>query len=470
MSRGPLLAQAAAEAQYSILGALLVDPDCVGEVLLSLSDRDFLEPSYRLVYQAIRKLYNAGKVTDPLSVNDALGVESRQLLIDCINLTPTSANVMEWVKILRRRALQFRLAALGDRLSDAVDLDEALGVVDEINSAACQKQGVKITTMKQAYEEFCTRHGEEQKPPYLTWGFQKVDDAVYVEPGDMIVMGGYPSAGKTALALQFCKHIAKTKRVGYFYLENNDRKLFDRLVSSTTFVSFSRIKKHEMQECDFSTIAAMRVSLTEPQLELVDASAMTVADIRSTALSMHYDLVVVDYLQKIRGDRSRRNMSDFERVTQISSDLQELGRELKVTVLALSQLSRPETIKQGEMVAPTMSSLRQSGQLEQDADVVFLVYRTDSQTQERRFKIAKNKEGESGLVVDMMFDGDTQTFCEMAAETGQSLQTLRKLQDVGKAAKARNHAQGQQSFWGDGTGWKRVPDSPDNPFKEEENH
>lgn len=453
MSRGVMLAQVALEAQYSVLGAMLIDPDCVGEVLLRLKDQDFLEPTYRLAYQAIRKLYNAGKPTDALSVNDALGGESRQLLADCITLTPTAANVMEWVEILKRRALQYRLAELGDKLSEAVDLDEALGYVDEINAANCQKEGVKITGMKQAYEEFLDRHGEEQPPPYLTWGISSLDERVHVERGDMVILGGYPSAGKTALALQFCRHLGRDKRVGYFYLENNDKKLFDRIVSSTALVSFGRIKKHELQEDDFQAIVTMRDRIIAPQIDFVAASGMTVADIRSTALARHYDVVAVDYLQKIRGDRSRRGMSDFERVSQVSSDLQEMGQQTGVTILALSQLSRPET-KGGETQAPTMASLRQSGQLEQDADVIFLVYRPEETSQKRTLKIAKNKEGESNLAMEMIFDGDTQTFSRIAPRHTQE-------------PKARQKPR-QQSFWGDGSDWQAVPDSKDNPFREDE--
>lgn len=454
MSRGAMLAQVAIEAQYSVLGAMLIDPDCVGEVLLRVKDQEFIEPSYRLVYQAIRKLYNAGRPTDPLSVNDALGGDSRQLLADCITLTPTAANVMEWVEILKRRALQYRLAELGDKLAEAEDLDAALGFVDEINAASCQKEGVKITSLSKAYAEFLDRHGEEQQPPYLTWGISALDERVHIERGDMVVLGGYPSAGKTALALQFCRHMGKDKRVGYFYLENNDKKLFDRLVASTAMVSFGRIKKHELGEDDFHAILSMREQLTAPQIEFVGASGMTVADIRSVALSRHYDVVAVDYLQKIRGDRARRGLSDFEKVSQVSSDLQEMGQQTGITILALSQLSRPEK-KTGEAQAPTMASLRQSGQIEQDADVVFLVYRTEeSNNKMRSLKIAKNKEGESNLVMEMVFDGDTQTFARIAPSYARESR--------------QKQPPRQQSFWGDGSGWKQVPDSADNPFREEQ--
>lgn len=438
MSGTAMVAQVAVEAQYSVIGAMLVDPDCVGEVLLRLRDQDFLNPGYRLVYQTIRRLYNEGRPTDALSVNDALGGESRQLLADCINLTPTAANVLEWVDILRKRALQYRLAELGEKLAEASDLDEALATVDAINAANCQREGVKITTMAQAYEAFCDRQGEEKAPPYLTWGMEFLDERIHIEAGDMVVLGGYPSAGKTALALQLCRSIARERRVGYFYLENNDRKLFDRLVSATALVSFGRIKKHELDEDDFHAIVTTRERLIAPKLELVGASGMTVADVRSVALSRHYDVVVVDYLQKLQGDRGA---SDFERVSRVSSALQDLGQQTGITVLALSQLSRPEK-QGGEVLAPTMASLRQSGQIEQDADVVLLVYRSDTKDPvPRTLKIAKNKEGEVGLTAALVFDGDTQTFRRSAGHIPEP-------QGPRPRQKPR-----QQSFWGDGSDW-----------------
>ena len=193
-------------------------------------------------------------------------------------------------------------------------------------------------------------------------------------------------------------HIAGQKRVGYFYFENNDRKLFERLVASTALVPFGKIKRNDLTEEDYKTIIELQQRLTDPALDFIDASGFTVMDIRSIALSRHYDNVIVDYLQKIRGDRSRRNLSDFERVSSISSDLQDFGKQTGVTVVALSQLSRPEK-KDGKAHAPGLSSLRQSGQIEQDADVVMLLYREDDTNPTRTLKLAKNKEGEANIAM-----------------------------------------------------------------------
>jgi len=450
LSKGAVLADLAFDAQAQVLGPMLIDPEVIGEVLLAVSDQEFTNPRYRMIFQAIRRLYGEGRTVDGLTVNDALGGNWNEVLANILNATVTSANVMEYVQILKRSALQMRLAELGAQLSEADDLDEQLSLVDSINALNCGKPGVRITTMRQAYEEFLDRHADGKPTDYLTWGIPSLNDRVHVEPGDFIVLGGYPSAGKTALALQFVRHIAREKRVGYFYLENNDKKLFDRMVSSTTLVPFGKIKTHELGEDDFQSIVSMQADLLLPKVEFVGASGMTVADIRSVALSRHYDLIVVDYLQKIRGDRNRRNTGDFERVSQISSDLQEMGQQTGIYIMALSQLSRPEK-KNGKTPAPTMASLRQSGQIEQDADVVMLVYAEDETMPKlRTLKLAKNKEGVANIAMRMTFDGDTQTFARISPRPEPKKQPPR-----------------QVSFWADGSSWQEVPDGEDNPFGKE---
>lgn len=453
MSKGALLADMAFNAQARVLGPMLVDPEVIGEVLLAVNDRDFTQGTYQTIYKAIRRLYNAGKPVDGFTVNDALGGNYKEILGGIIDETVTSSNVMEYVSILKRSALQMHLAELGSKLADAEDLDTQLGLLDAANSLNCGKADVRITTMAQAYSDFLDRHADGAEAPYLHWGISALDDKVHVEPGDLVVLGGYPSAGKTALALQFARYIAKDHRVGYFYLENNDKKLFDRVVSAATMVPFAKIKTHQLGEDDFHAIISMQQALTSPQLEFVGASGMTVSDIRSIALAKHYDLIVVDYLQKIRGDRSRRNMSDFERVTQISSDLQELGQQTGIHVLALSQLSRPEN-KNGKTTAPTMASLRQSGQIEQDADVIMLVYAEDDATPKlRTLKLAKNKEGEANIAMRMVFEGDSQTFSRVEPRPEPASRERQKPR--------------QQSFWGDGSDWQQLPENEPTPFSEE---
>lgn len=446
-----LVTDLAMEAQINVLGSMLIDPETVGPMLHRLTAEDFIEGRYRNIFQAIKKLQGQGKAPDPLTVNDALGGNYREILAGLMEVTPTSANAEEYAAICRRTALQYHLAELGEQLTEAAasGLDEAQAVVDKISALACKKPGVRITDLRQCYEEFLDRHAEGKKPAYFTWGIPALDERIYVEPGDFTVLGGYPSAGKTALALQMSFHIAEQKRVGYFYYENNDKKLFDRLVALKAKVSFGKIKRFDLQEEDFEQIVAVQNALTAPALEFIDASGMTAADVRAMALSRHYELVVVDYLQKIPGSRGRRDLGDFERVSEVSDALQNLGRQTGTAVLALSQLSRP---KAGNAPEPGMHAFRQSGQIEQDADVALLLYKETGKDPKtaRVLKIGKNKEGEANLAMRMYFDGDTQTFSRVFPAPE-------------KSGPEKKHQKAQVSF---GDGWKEVPDDGDNPFTE----
>lgn len=437
-----ILTELALESQIGVLGSMLIDPEVVGSMLHQLTAEDFIEGRYRNIFQAFKRLQAQGKTPDPFMVNDALGGNYKGILAELMELTPTSANAEEYAGNLRRRARQYHLAELGEQLAEAAaqDLDEAQLVVDKISALSCEKPGVRIAGLRQCYEAFLDRHAEGKQPPYFTWGIPALDDLIYVEPGDFIVLGGYPSAGKTALALQMCLHIAEKKRVGYFYYENNDRKLFDRLVALKAKVPFGKIKRFDLQEEDFEQIVAVQNSLTSPDLEFVDASGMTAGDVRALALSRHYELVVVDYLQKIPGSRERRGSSDFERVSEVSGDLQNLGRQTGTAVLALSQLSRPE---KGTKSFPGMHAFRQSGQIEQDADVALLLFREDENdpaNQVRTFKIGKNKEGEAGVSLSMAFDGKTQTFSRVFPKGNAAKGTAAHFAAEGRKAQARNRS------------------------------
>lgn len=432
-------------AQCSVLGAMLIDPETVGPILNQLTPDDFPDGRYRAIFLAIKRLQGQGKIPDALTVNAALGGNYRDILAGILEITVTSANAEEYAAICHKTSLQIHLAELGTQLAAAEgDLEAQLGIVDKLNALTCEKPGVRITSLGQCYQEFLDRHAEGKKPAYFTWGIPALDERIYVEPGDFIVLGGYPSTGKTALALQMAFHIAAGKRVGYFYYENNDKKLFDRLVALNSKVSFGKIKRYDLQKEDFGQIVSVQGPLTSPSLEFVDASGMTTADLRALALSRHHELVVVDYLQKIPGSRGRRGLSDFERVSEVSGDLQNLGRQTGTAVLALSQLSRPE---KGKYVKPGMHSFRQSGQIEQDADVALLLYKEQGRDPKtsRVLEIGKNKEGEAGLGLRMYFDGNTQTFSRVFPQPEQ---------------KPKKRAS-QMDIW---SGWTELPDDADNPF------
>lgn len=406
-------------AQVAVLGSLLIEPKLVGEAVTKIRDEDFLTPKYRMVWQAIRALFLGGKPIDAALVRNQLGGRPEdgwtQLLLELMELTPTAANIWTYVSLMREQARRTRAAELG-ALIQAHDSEEQLReYIAQLNDLLVERRGVDRMDMSQMILTFTDRHsGEPVK--YMTWGLPKIDAGTYVELGDMVVLGGYPSAGKTALAVSMAYHQAKSFRVGFYSLETNRFKLADRLVSNFVGIEMSAIKGNKITEDEWQRIADQSDRIRARQMEIVEASGMTVQDIQSDALARRYEIVYVDYLQLIEPESRRMNRT--EQVSGISRGLQQFAHEHGRMVVALSQLSRPEQSSKNEQIEPTMSDLRESGQIEQDADAIMLLYLEDpSRPDESRrvLKIAKNKEGTRGRIY-LVFDGQYQRFRESAID------------------------------------------------------
>ena len=403
-------------AQVAVLGSLLISPELTGEALTRIRPEDFVSPRHRMTFQAIRDVFLAGGTVDPVAVLDKLGEcgdgESRRAyLMDLMDETPTAANIWAYVETMRRQSRLYHLRLLGERLYEANTLEDAEQLVAKAQALLVDKPGVRYVTMEQALVEFYEQH--QAKKEYLTWGLDKLNDRLYVEAGDLVILGGYSSAGKTLLAIQFAWHLAsrRGKKVGFYSLETGTKKLQDRLIAYTMRMDFAKVKRSELDAADYEALAIASKRLVEPRLEWVPASGMTVGDIRASALSRGYDVIFIDYLQLIAGPASSR----YERVTDISIGLHQMSQSTGVTVVALSQLSRPERAGDGSK-APTMASFRDSGQIEQDADVAMLLYKEeDTQNSRRVLHIAKNKEGEVGKIY-LAFDGQHQRLYESAVD------------------------------------------------------
>lgn len=244
----------------------------------------------------------------------------------------------------------------------------------------------------------------ERTPQYLPWGISFLDEGLTAERSDYIVIGGYPSDGKTALALSLAYRQARDRRVGFFSLETKTSKLFNRIYSSAAQVSGSRIKRRALTEEDYRLLEGKAEEVRSRELYLIRSSSMTVEDIASYTLARRFDVIYIDYLTLIQAP----GKTEFDQATYISKALHRLAQDNGVTVVALSQLSRPES---GKVKEPTLASLRSSGQIEQDADIVMFIYREEpGKLRSRRIlSVAKNKEGETGRI-PLLFNGETQTF------------------------------------------------------------
>ncbi len=403
------------DAQVGVLGSLLLDaPHVAGMVMHRTREEDYTG-ELRTIFTACRELFQAGKPIDPVTVRGVVGPAYTQKLRELMDYTPTAANVEAYIDLTIEQAKLFRLQGLALPMASVVTLEDAQKLIAQANRILGGRPGVRIVSMEQGFLDFCER---QQNPANLIpWGLDRVDETLRVEFGDFIVLGGYPSAGKTALSLQLAWNQAKDRRVGYFSLETKPEKIIDRTVAAVCGVDFGRIKGHGMNEEDWRNCEMKSNTFVGRKLEIIQSGGLSVVDIQSLALAGRYEIIYIDYLQLIEPEDRRR--SDVEQVTQISKDLHILAQTTGITVVALSQLSRPQ--KGGEQEkAPGLHSLRQSGQIEQDADGVMLLYKEEPNNPRSRrcLKIAKNKEGEAGGIAYLVFDGAHQRFKASVVQVG----------------------------------------------------
>lgn len=392
--------------QASVIGAMLIDDRCVPQVLSTVSEEDFAS-AYRTIFRAIKWLFDEGCSIDPIIVLGQLGSgdEYRDLVMQCMEVCPTAANAGDHARILREQNRVQRLRELGQELLAVPDLVQARKLLEDAAAMAADTDNRRICTMSQAMQEFAERHTGEVH--YLDWPIRELVEPLGAEKGDFIVVGGRPSTGKTALTIQCAYHWAKTHRVGYFSLETNRHKVADRLVSHAVRISKNRIRRNQMTDEDWSRWAQVSgEQITKTGLEVVEAAGMSVSQIQALATMRGYEIIVVDYLQLIE----EPGRSSYESVTVISKKLHTLAQMRGITVVALSQLSRMD--KSNPRHA-SMSDLRESGQIEQDADIILMLNPVDPkkpvQEQNRLLRVEKNKEGQL-CEIELEFAGHLQTF------------------------------------------------------------
>lgn len=404
-------------AEASVLGSMLIDPRCIGPVLASLRPEDFSSDIAPEMFRALRALYLEDAVIDPVTVLARIGntPQHRDFILAVMDQTPTAANVKEYTRIVKDQAQLRSIQATGMALASiGVDLDQARALIGQLEQLIAGRETVDIMTMEQGILAFGDEMG--RKPEYLKWGLDFLDLGLTAEGGDFVIIGGYPSDGKTALALSMAYEQASSKRVGFFSLETSASKLFARLCATVAQVSSSRIKQRTLGPDDYELLAIKSDEMRARNLDLIRGGAMSVEDITACAKSRQYDVIYIDYLTLIQAP----GRTEYEQTTATSKALHRFAQSTGTTVVALSQLSRPV---QGGAKIPNLSSLRSSGQVEQDADVVMLLYREepDNIRSRRILRVAKNKEGLTGQVV-LLFDGDTQTFIPDLIQDVQQIQ------------------------------------------------
>lgn len=468
-----LLTQDMMNAQVGVLGSMLIDESCVGTVLSRVSAKDFHEAQYRAIFQAIQTVFRAGLPVDAIAVREKLGGKAgdgwTSLLTGIMDVTPTAANVDGYIQLLKESSTLYRMREVGEALGQAANLDEGRRLIDKAMQLQVGRPGIQAMTFQEGFAQFLDRHSGDTAVEFLDWAILQLNEVLKAELGNIIIVGAYPGDGKTAFALQCADKFGQKHNVGYFSFESKKERLYDRHVSRTALLSSEKINANELNEEDFRELMQLQKRITNPNVTLIDAVGMTALDIVAYSQAKHFDVVIVDYLQQVEQPPGPL-MKDFDRVTAVSRELQKFAVRTNTAVMSLSQLARPEKVKikykdeNGDQRVkaitppPSASDLRSSGQIEQDADIILLMWREDYDLQDspRIIQVAKNRNGRALDKVRCKFDGDHQYFS--------------RIEPRREAPPERRERQKprQVSFWADGSSWERVPDTPDNPFTQEE--
>ena len=387
-------------AEASLIGGLLLDPDsqAYDKIADIVSDRDFYHPENKQVFTAIQSLKEQSKVTDLLTVSDYLDAtedefeeeSSINYLSEVIAKTSGSSNIIEYAKIIREKALLRELIQISSDIaqsasnpagrspSELVDLAETN--IFKIAERGSRNVGYSEMSdlVKIANEEIDKRYQAGGDIIGVSSGFKKLDDMTAgLQNGELIIIAGRPSMGKTALALNIAEHAAlmDDNPVAIFSMEMSASALAQRMISSLGRVNAHSIKTGKLTERDFSKISSAMDLMKNAPIYIDDTPSITPIELRSKARRIQREkglkLIVVDYLQLMRVPGNNENRAI--EISEISRNLKALARELNIPVIALSQLNR--SVEQRIDKHPQLSDLRDSGAIEQDADVIAFIYR-----------------------------------------------------------------------------------------------
>lgn len=426
------------EAESSVLGALMLEKDSIIRVADLLASEDFYKPSHAKIYEAIISLFEKHQPIDILSVTSRLKEDSlldeiggSSYLTDLINSVPTASHIEHYAKIVKeKKVLRDLIMASAEIAENAFepkdDLEKILDSIEQkIFSISQRSISQRFTAVKdelhQAYERIERLHRGGDTLRGVSTGFKDIDNILSgLQKSDLIVVGARPSLGKTSLVLDIARHAALKGNhlVGFFSLEMSREQVVDRLISAEAGVPLWKLRTGKLSsDTDFELIQQALDTLSRAPFYIDDSPSPTILQMRSMARRLQMErglsLIVIDYLQLIQPRTGSDNI--VQQITEISRGLKGLARELNIPVVAVSQLSR--AVDQREIKVPRLSDLRESGAIEQDADVVLFIYRKDrdkltvnaEEENMAEIIVAKHRNGPLGTV-KLRFDQEKASF------------------------------------------------------------
>jgi len=385
-----------AEAEQAVIGSMLIDPQCIAEVIDKVRAQDFYIEANREIFETMFHMFSYSQTIDPVTVLDQMKVrgvyreDSPRYLAELMEVTPTAANVLRYAAIVRDRALMRALAEVSAEVSNMVfegegDTDAMLDHAERRIFALRQGRNVGGLThiaaiLPEVYQQISEAAASGRRNPGLSTGLYDLDDAILgLNRGDLILIAARPGMGKTAIALNIAMHVGKHagKTVAVFSLEMSRQQLVARLLSGESLVDGQKIHTGELNQEEWRRVSAAASALSAADIRVDDNPTLSVADMNAQCRRIeNLGLVVIDYLQLMQSSGSAHGYANESRtqvVSDISRMLKIMAKELNVPVICLSQLSRANEGRQNKR--PMLSDLRESGAIEQDADIVIGLYR-----------------------------------------------------------------------------------------------
>ncbi|MDD5547358.1 MAG: replicative DNA helicase [Candidatus Pacebacteria bacterium] len=426
------------EAEQSVLGALMIDKNSIINIADSLTAEDFYKPAHAKIYEAILKLYEKKEPIDMLSLTSELEemnslkeIGGKTYLTQLVESVPSASHVQNYAKMVKEKKILRELISASSEISENAfntteDLDVLLDMIEQkvfsISQRSMPQKFTKIKDeLKSAFERIEKLHRGEGGLRGVKTGFTELDNLLSgLQRSDFVVIGARPSLGKTSLLLDIVRHVAVKEKepVGIFSLEMSKDQVIDRLIASEAQVPLWELRTGRLKtDEDFEMIQASLDELSRAPIFIDDTPSPNILQMRSMARRLQAEhglsLIVVDYLQLVQPRTNSDNV--VQQVTEISKGLKSLARELNVPVIAASQLSR--AVDQREVKRPRLSDLRESGSIEQDADVVLFIYRKDrdklspslEEQNTAEIIIAKHRNGPTGMI-QLKFDAEKVSF------------------------------------------------------------